>query len=565
MTWWRGALVATILGSLWQPAWADAVVPSVRSRADERVFPRGADVPDDATLEAGGARIGAVRHVRLNVFDPTIPAEDTALFRLANRIHVITRESTLGAQLLFQAGDRYDSRLLRESERLLRDKPYLREAQIRPVAFHDGVVDIEVVTQDTWTLKPEVRFGRTGGRNSSGFGIEEHNLFGTGARFGVISLSGVERDSKQVFYSDTNLAGSRWRLDAQHSWASDGRAGSFRVERPFYALDARWAAGLAWRDERRIDSVYDEGRVVDRFAIRERFGRVEFGVSEGLRDGWVTRWTAGVTVDERRAAPAPDSLPGSPLPRDRRLTYPWVGIEVIEDDFRETRNQDQIARTEDLELGWRMRLRLGLASGALGSDRNAVVFDTRVSKGFQPDAAHTLLASVAATGRYEDGALDETTIGAAARYHWRHSARRSTFIALGADRGVHLDLDSQLTLGGDSGLRGYPYRFRTGQGRWLLTAEERWFTDWYPFRLFNVGGAVFYDMGRVWGDNLVPLPATPSSGRRNGVLRDIGIGLRLGNSRSAVGSVIHIDVAYPIDREASMRKVQISVQAKSSF
>ena len=565
MTWLRRALVATILGSLWQAGGADPIVPSVRSLADERVFPRGADVPDDATLEASGVRIGTVRHVRLNVFDPTIAAEDTALFRLANRIHIVTRESTLGAQLLFQAGDRYDSRLLRESERLLRDKPYLREARIRPVAFRDGVVDIEVVTQDTWTLKPEVRFGRTGGRNSSGFGFEEHNLFGTGARLGVAALSGVERDSKQVSYSDPNIGGSRWQLDAQHSWASDGRTTSFSVQRPFYALDARWAAGLTWRDERRIDSVYEEGRVVDRFATRERFGGVEFGISQGLREGWVTRWTAGVTVDERHATAAPDSLPGSPVPRDRRLSYPWVGVEVIEDDFRETRNQDQIARTEDLALGWRMRLRLGLSTGALGSDRNAVVFDTFVSKGFQPDPRHTLLASVTATGRYGGGALDETTIGAAARYHWRHSPRRSTFIAFGADRGVHLDLDSQLTLGGDSGLRGYPYRFRTGQGRWLLTAEERWFTDWYPFRLFNVGGAVFYDMGRVWGDNLVPVPATPSGARGNGVLRDIGIGLRLGNSRSAIGSVIHIDVAYPIDREASTRKVQISVQAKSSF
>jgi outer membrane protein assembly factor BamA len=560
----RGALVATILCALWQLAWAEGgVVPSVRSRADERLFPRGPDVPDDATLEASGAKIGAVQHVRLNVFDPTIPEEDYALFRLANRIHIVTRESTLGAQLLFKAGDRYDSRLLRESERLLRDKPYLREARIRPVAFHDGTVDIEVITQDTWTLKPEVRFGRSGGRNSSGFGIEEHNLFGTGARFGVVALSGVERDSKQVYYSDPNLAGSRWRLDAQHSWASDGRSSSFSVERPFYALDARWAAGLAWRDERRIDSVYDEGRVVDRFATRERFGRLQLGISEGLRDGWVTRWTAGVTVDERRATPAPDSPPGSPLPRDRRLNYPWIGVELIEDDFRETRNQDQIARTEDLELGWRMRLRLGLSTRALGSDRNAVVFDTRVSKGFQPDARQTLLASIGATGRHEDGALDETTISAAARYHWRHSPRRSTYLALGADRGP--DLDSQLTLGGDNGLRGYPYRFRTGQGRWLLTAEERWFTDWYPFRLFNVGGAVFYDMGRVWGDNLVPVPAIPAGVRRNGVLRDIGVGLRLGNSRSAVGSVIHIDVAYPIDREGSMRKVQINVQAKSSF
>ena len=134
----RGVLAAIALWSLWQSPSAE-VLPSAASRVDERPLRRPSDLPDDATLEAGGALIGSVLHRRLNVFDETIPAEDTTLFRVANRIHIVTRESTLGAQLLFGAGDRFDARLLQESERILRSKPYLRDARIRPVGYHDGV------------------------------------------------------------------------------------------------------------------------------------------------------------------------------------------------------------------------------------------------------------------------------------------------------------------------------------------------------------------------------------------------------------------------------------------
>jgi hypothetical protein len=283
-----------------------------------------------------------------------------------------------------------------------------------------------------------------------------------------------------------------------------------------------------------------------------------------LRDGWVLRWTAGVTVDKRRATTLPEEPAGSLVPRDRDLVYPWLGIAWLEDDYRETRNFDQIARTEDLLLGWQVRLKLGLANPSLGSDRSALVFDGSVSKRIQPDERQTLLLSATASGRREAGSLRDTTVGLAARYHWRQTAQRTLFVGLSADRGIGLDVDTQLTLGGDNGLRGYPFRYRTGQGRWLLTAEERLFTDWYPFRLFNVGGAAFYDMGRTWGANLVAAPIPPDA-RPGGVLRDVGVGLRIGNSRAAVGSVVHVDASYPLDREPSKRKVQISVEAKQSF
>ena len=564
MGWRLRTLTAALLLAAAAQAAAAVILPSVRSRADERSVVRPADVPDDATLESNGAVIGEIRHVRLNVFDPAaIAAEDTALFRLANRIHIVTRESTIAQQLLFRSGERYQGRLLQESERILRARASLRDAHILPVAYRNGVVDVEVVTQDTWTLLPEVQFGRRGGRNTTGIGIEEQNLFGTGARLALMAKSGLERNSKLLFFSDPHLGGSRWELDAKYSLNSDGNAKEGRLEQPFYALDTRWAGGIGARDEERIDSVYDFGRVVDRFRTRERVGTAYIGWSAGLHDRWVMRWTAGVSVDERHATRLADEPPDSVLPRGHDLTYPWVGIEWLEDDFRELRNQDQIGRTEDLRLGWRGKLRLGAATRSLGSDRNALVFDASVSKGLEPDPRQTLLLSGAATGRLEQGALRDTTVGLAARYYWRQSARHTLFVGLSADRGIGLDVDTQLTLGGDNGLRGYPFRYRTGQGRWLFTAEERLFTDWFPFRLFNVGAAAFYDMGSTWGANLVASPLPPDA--RRGVLRDIGVGLRLGNSRAAIGSVVHIDLSYPLDREPATRKLQISVEAKQTF
>jgi len=560
--WTRAAAAASLALSLAASAAAD-VLPPLRSRADERHFTRPAGVPADDVLQASGAVIGDVRIVRINVFDPAIEAEDTALFRLANRIHIVTRESTVAAQLLFRPGDRYDARLLTESERLLRSREYLREARILPVAYRDGVVDIEVVTEDTWTLKPEVQFGRQGGQNSGGVGVEEHNLFGTGGHLALKVKSDVDRTSRLLEYGDSAFAGSRWQVGARLANNSDGHAQLLDVQRPFYALDSRWAGGIRLRNETRVDSIYDSGSIVEQYQTHEREATAFAGWSAGLSDRWVTRWTSGVTFDERRAGALISDNPAARLPQDRKLVYPWIGAEVAEDDYRETRNQDQIGRTEDLALGWRAKIRLGVATRALGSDRQALVFDASGAKGFQQTEAHTLLWSVAATGRVAGGGLEDSIFGTAGRYYWRQAPGRTMFIGASVERGVNLDVDKQLTLGGDSGLRGYPIRYRTGQGRWLLTVEERAFTDWYPFRLFNVGGAVFYDVGATWGASQVPV--APPATTQAKVLSDVGFGLRLGNSRSALGNVIHIDLAFPLNGDPSISKVQFVVEAKRSF
>jgi hypothetical protein len=110
-------------------------LPKVDARAVRLAPIRPTDVPSDAELQKSGAVIGEIK-IRANpIFDTTRPEEDAELFRLANKLHIRTKQDTIATQLLFAPGDRYDPRLLEETARLLRDTRYLQEAYITPVAI----------------------------------------------------------------------------------------------------------------------------------------------------------------------------------------------------------------------------------------------------------------------------------------------------------------------------------------------------------------------------------------------------------------------------------------------
>jgi outer membrane protein assembly factor BamA len=536
----------------------NAVLPSVRSRAPKHVEPRPANVPTDEQLTASGARIGAVIINSRPLFDTSGPDENTALFRLANKLHIQTRSATIEEQLLFHQGELFNPQQLAESARILRDTRYLRDAWVTPVRYENGVVDIEVVTQDVWTFNPGLSFGRHGGKNTSGLEFEELNFLGLGTQLGIGFKSGIDRDSKTIFYRDRQLARTWWDLSTSYSDNSDGRLAQFSLNHPFYALDARRAGGVFFGDDRRTDSRYDLGEVIDKYDVHQRDATAYYGFSAGLRDGWSRRFSTGVTFEDHEFSATPGAAAPRLLPADRKLVYPWVAAEWVEDDFHTARNRDQIEKTEDYALGWRVRTQLGFASDTLGSDRDAVMMNAAASKGVALDEQQSLVLSAAASGRVEHGSLAAGLLALDARYHFRQTPRRLFFINLEATAGSRLDDDQQILLGGDNGLRGYPLRYQAGTGRWLFTAEQRWFTNWYPFQMFNVGGAVFYDMGSTWGRDPLGLPT-------QGLLKDLGFGLRFGNSRSALGNVLHFDVAFPLDGDSSIKNVQFLVETKRTF
>lgn len=177
--------------------------------------------------------VGEIRIDTQNVFNLDDPEEDNALFRLANSLHIRTHPSTIQRALLFKSGEPLSARLIEESERLLRGNPYLYDVRIRPVAYRDGVVDIEVTTRDTWTLSPNLRLSREGGNNATSVGLKESNLLGTGITVGVSRTSDIDRDGTEFVVSRSNAFDGRTIVDYRKADFDDGQRRSFTLDRPF--------------------------------------------------------------------------------------------------------------------------------------------------------------------------------------------------------------------------------------------------------------------------------------------------------------------------------------------
>jgi len=514
--------------------------------------------PTFPELEAAQARIGEVRVRTEDVFDTQDAKEAGALYRWANALHIQTRTGVIENALLFKRGDPVSVAVIDETERLLRGERYLYDVQIRPTAYRDGVVDIEVVTRDSWTLVPGLSAGRAGGENTSGIRLREYNFLGTGTTLGIGHSNGVDRSSNQLLVSNDRVFGSRTAATLSLASNSDGERYAASVVRPFYSLDATWGAGATAVKDNRIDAVYNAGNVVSEYRHRQQQAEVFAGWSRGRVDGWVQRYSVGVSLLDDAFEPEPGRTAPSALNADERLVGPFVRYELIEDRYAKVINRDMIGVPEFLALGLASTVQLGWASTALGSSHDALLYQASVSRGFVPSPEQTLLASASIEGQYTDGHVRKQLFGVEGKYYLQQSKRWLFYAAASGDLLTNPDVLDMLLLGGDNGLRGYPLRYQAGDRRALLTLEERIYSNLFVWNLFRVGAAAFVDVGRAWGG---PHVNTVNPGW----LADAGVGLRLSSVRLSTKDIVHIDVAFPFNATPDIKKVQVLVKAKTSF
>ena len=157
-------------------------------------------------------------------------------------------------------------------------------------------------------------------------------------------------------------------------------------------------------------------------------------------------------------------------------------------------------------------------------------------------------------GRMRAGEIQEGLLGYGASWLQEQSRHFKFYTAFNGERLINPDRFSQLHLDSESGFRGYPLHSASGDSLQKLTIEERYYSNMYIARIFHVGAAVFYDFGTVDG--------TLGSAKS---YQDVGFGLRLGNSRTSEGDVIHIDFAYPFDAPLDERGWKFSIESKKMF
>ena len=516
---------------------------------------------DDETILVAAkpnAKIANITLEQLNVFNTEIEEENNALFRFANRAHIQTEPDVINNLLLFAAGDKYDARKLSESERLLRKESYLYDAEISATENCDGDVDVKVVTRDLWTLLPEISFSRSGGENKSSIGFRESNLFGWGKRLSFSRTTDSDRNGYLFVYDDPNIFSTRYRGRLEYADNSDGKRHLLELTYPFYAIDTPFSYGILSYSEQREESLYQRGEEFSEFDQTTDLNSVFIGHSKALSNNWTQRLTLGY-VDQQDTFNAIDTT-FAPLAENRSLSYPYVSGHWFEDNYIKVRNFDSIHRTEDLNLGWNVKVLLGYSDESLSNDDTRAVYSFNFKKAhFSGD--NTLWRFSTDIDGYwnkEDKKLENFKATSQIQYYLNTSIDQSWYVKARVQYAKNLTADQQLTLGGETGLRGYPMDYQHGDRSFLFSLEKRYYWEYDLLQLFKVGAAGFVDVGRAWFND-------QDNGENDHVLKNVGIGLRLAPSRANAGTMIHIDIAAPLDSYEDVDSVQWLVSVKKSF
>jgi hypothetical protein len=501
-------------------------------------------------LPAGASfRAASVAIVRQDVFNLSDPKENNALSRLANAWHLNTREHVIRTLLLFDGGEPVTAQVLAESERLLRSRSFFADARVIVNRRCADAVDVAVVTRDVWSLLPSLGATRTGGRQEFEIGVSDINVAGRGAALEVELFRNLDRDGLSVGFSDENLGNSRTALHLRFEDTDDGESALARIGQPFYALDARRAWGASASDSALTGRRYQAGKTVASYAARARRVEAWAGWSAGLKGGFASRFSAGITFEEQRIEPISGVWRSL---RDHDFAYPWLAFERIEDEYAKTRNLDHVQSTEDVFLGQRLTASLGYSPRGDGYAAWSATF----RNGARLRDDDILLYGADASGYWNTRRRrGENTAGRAwARYRRRHTERLALHVEAEATLADQLTAERQVLLGGDTGLRGYPNRFQAGTRRFRITVEERLYTDLYLLRILRVAAAAFLDTGRAWGGE-----------RDNDMLANAGLGLRLKSTRTDRSLVYHVDLAFPLADAPGARGTELTLTGKRGF
>jgi outer membrane protein assembly factor BamA len=514
-------------------------------------------LPTFEQLEAEGAIIGQILIDNQNIFDLEDPEENNVFFRAANALHIRTRKGVIQRIILFKSGEPVSVQLIEETERLLQNRPYIYEVFIRPIAYRDGVVDVEVLTRDTWTLDPGLGFSRQGGENTSKYGLKELNLLGTGAAIEWQREEAERGTTDEYQFNNDLLLGTRARFNITYVDSYTGTAQFVSLVRPFFQLDGRWAAGVSASSSDSLATTYSENVVTSQYRRQDNRVSVFGGLSKGLVNGWTRRYNLGVDFLEEKNELVGGAPPPDQLPIDETRVSPFVRFEVIQDKFVKTTNRNQIQRPEFFLLGFAADVKLGYGATELGSTRSSWNYTASINQGWDLSRDRILVMQARAGGLYTEGDDENQLLTGEVQYFVPQSNRAQSFVGLAVDAASDIATRNQLSLGGENGLAGYPANYQTGDRRVLFNLEQRLYSDWYPFRLFRVGGGAFLDVGRAWGGDET-LNEDP------GVLASAGFGLRL-FVRSAFGTVWRLDIAFPIDPQGDVPSYQIQFYRTVGF
>lgn len=522
------------------------------------------------------------------IFDPGPASQPSVLRwarRLANFLHVDTREGFIAGELLFGEGDCPDAFLFEESERILRELGFIATADIVAEPRPDGTRHVRVTTRDEWTTRIQIDLTVDDGVQFEGASMVEENFLGSGNLIGAFYQERKQRRDYGLTLHSTRLAGTR--LDGRLN-AGRTRSGGFTdamLAYPFVGEVGRFAGRLRFQRRESLFPYVLDPSLEYGYALLPVFEeRVEASQAHRFGEpGDLTLLGFGITRETIRFDEYPGSVSlvrgldfGNLLDDELNIGSLLAGQTRGHDLTRfnlllsrrrvrfETRSGlDAISGEQSVPQGVDLSLTLGprlpLGRGRPGEDESSRMSPAGLASDFMGrvsffggagSAAALLLLNAQAEARrvrFEDEAdgrwrdiLSEADLLA----YWQPGAgfARTLVARVSAAGGWSTISPFQLTLGGREVVRGYREEDFPAGRRVVASLENRVDLGWPAPSSIDLGLTFFADSGRAWAGD-APF------GMDTGWKTSLGAGLRVG---FPVGSrrVTRIDLAWPVGADS---------------
>lgn len=524
-------------------------------------------------------RISYVHIDNASIFDVSDPSLDRRFawaYRVANALHVRTRDAVVRRELLFGPGDCFDQFLADESERLLRSHTFLSEVDIFPTPQPDSTVQVIVHSRDEWSTRFDVRLGTRRGLTLEGLRVTEDNLLGTGQTVGAFYFEREVTREYGLLYSTPQLLGTRWDLGLAFGRTRPGSFVRQQIAYPYVGEVGRWSGRQSYQQ-------------ADRFFDYVTVAEPEPSAVRTLQPVRETSFDAAVA--RRFGRPGQLAILGLGL-AGRRLTYPGPPELALDGDYDDRvpaddttalrlapqsesldnvrafallgyrsawwvrrRGLDSMRGQEDVRLGAEAGLAVGRSLPALGDDDLKTTFTlyAGLEAGSLLMVARARLdarrdLAVQTASEWEDVYLDGELLSYLKPAGF---PGQTVFLRLAGFGGWHTRTPFQLTLGGERAVRGLGPDHYPGGQRLVANLEDRFSIGWPLPDVFDLGGTVFVDAGRTWrGD--VPY------GGDSGWKAAAGVGIRASFPAGSRSSY-RLDIAWPLERGTRPGDFRLSV------
>src|SRR5262249_50293591 len=134
-----------------------------------------------------------------------------------------------------------------------------------PVRRKDGKLDLDVYTQDAWTLNINLSAGTEGGQTFYSYGVSEDNVLGSGKTVAASHFQNGPIRGTSVGYDDPRVLGTRFHFTPEYAKTNQGDQIATAMYRPFFALETPYAIGASWNRKVGETTLYNNADTLNQF------------------------------------------------------------------------------------------------------------------------------------------------------------------------------------------------------------------------------------------------------------------------------------------------------------